>query len=148
MSWHGAEFETRSVTMRRAWLFEVQAPEEDAARIMEAVVAIDPLAMTPAYDSNAYQTGPGVERYRPREGAAAGVEEAVRERPGVVRLFFEVTGGRETAAAIVEAVFQVHSYQEPVIRIGECLTARSKGLDDSDNPHRWWNTTGDWKTRG
>ncbi|TIL98015.1 MAG: hypothetical protein E5Y67_35940, partial [Mesorhizobium sp.] len=49
------------------------------------------------------------------------------------------------AARIVEAIFQVHTYQEPVIRIQPILASRSKGLDDRSNPNRWWNTTGDWK---
>ncbi|MEZ5778361.1 MAG: hypothetical protein R3E44_08370 [Paracoccaceae bacterium] len=139
------EFETKSMSMRRVHLMELQAPAEDVERIMAAVARIDPLAMGTTYDNNAFQTAPGVERYRPRDGAAAGKEEAVRERPGVVALFFETSGGQDVAAEIVEAVYQVHSYQEPVIRITECLSSRTKGLDDSDNPHRWWNTTGDWK---
>jgi hypothetical protein len=46
---------------------------------------------------------------------------------------------------VVEAIFQAHSYQEPVIRIQSILSSRSKGMDDSKNPNRWWNTTGDWK---
>ena len=44
-----------------------------------------------------------------------------------------------------EAIFAVHSYQEPFICVREALVSRSRGLDDSKNPHRWWNTTGDWK---
>ena len=139
------EFDTLSVAMRKAWLFEVQTPDEDVNRIMEAVVAIDPLAMTQAYDSNAFVSAPGTERYRPREGAVAGKEEAVRERPGVVRLIFEVTGDAEGLKRLVEAIFQIHAYQEPIIRIAEYLTARSRGRDDSANPYRWWNRGGDWK---
>ncbi len=27
----------------------------------------------------------------------------------------------------------------------EVLRSRCKGLDDSDNSHRWWNKSGDWK---
>ncbi|MCY1126924.1 hypothetical protein OU426_08665 [Frigidibacter sp. RF13] len=138
-------FETQSLRMVEAHLFEVQAPEADVGRILEAVTAIDPLAMSPAYDSNAFVSAPGTERYRPREGAVAGVEEAVRQRPGVVSVSFETVQGAEVAGRIAEAIFQVHCYQEPVIRITTLLTARSKGLDQSANPHRWWNTTGDWK---
>jgi hypothetical protein len=35
-----------------------------------------------------------------------------------------------------------------MIAVEEILVSRSKGLDDSKNPHRWWNTTGDWKKAG
>ena len=137
-------FETLSVWMRPVHLVEVGAPPEDVERILEAVTAIDPLAVGPRYDHVSYTTGPGDERYRPREGAAAGAEVAVRVRPGLVILSFEIADeGR--LAEVIEAVFQVHSYQEPTIRVRAVLSARAKGLDDRDNPNRWWNTTGDWK---
>lgn len=76
-------FETTSVNMEWALLVTVQAPVEDVERIMECVTQITPLAMG-KYDSNSYQTTPGIERYRPREGAAAGSEDGIRARPGGV----------------------------------------------------------------
>lgn len=139
------EFETQTQWIRRVHLVEVGAPVEDVERIMAAVTAIDPLAVGANYDSVAFQTAPGVERYRPREGAVAGCEAAVRLRAGPVVLYFEIEGDETHLGAVLEAVFQVHSYQQPTIRVTACLSARSKGLDDSANPHRWWNTTGDWK---
>lgn len=48
-------------------LLSLQAPADDVDRIMEAVVKVVPLTMG-KYDSNAYQTGEGIERYRPLEG--------------------------------------------------------------------------------
>lgn len=47
---------------------------------------------------------------------------------------------------IFEAIYAVHSYYEPVITVTEVLRSQCKGLDDNDNPHRWWNKGGDWKT--
>ena len=137
-------FETTSVRMEQLVLLSFQAPTEDVDRIMKAVVAITPLAMG-NYDSNAYQSGTGIERYRPLDGAAAGPESEVRARPGVVEVSFELPADRPIIDRVIEAIFQVHSYQEPVIRIQTILVSRSKGLDDSSNPNRWWNTTGDWK---
>ncbi|MEQ8832535.1 MAG: hypothetical protein RLW87_22200 [Alphaproteobacteria bacterium] len=137
-------FETRSVEMRRFWTVTIQAPSEDIPRIMEHVTPVTPLTQGP-YDNNAYVTATGTERYRPLAGAAAGAESAVRERPGVVEISFEMAPDPGMLEQVVETVFQVHSYQEPVIKVQESLVSRSKGLDDSDNPHRWWNTTGDWK---
>jgi hypothetical protein len=137
-------FETRAVRMEPMLLLTLQAPMDDVDRIMEQVVEIAPLAMG-KYDSNAYQSGAGIERYRPLEGAAAGPETELRKRPQIVEVSFELPLDRLLLERVIEAVFQSHSYQEPVIRIQNILSSRSKGLDDRDNPNRWWNTTGDWK---
>ncbi|OCC04211.1 hypothetical protein BA190_15165 [Labrys sp. WJW] len=137
-------FETLSVSMVPMRLLTFQAPAEDVDRIMAAVVAIVPLTMG-VYDSNAYQSAPGIERYRPLEGAAAGAESDLRRRLGVVEVVFELPDAQDVTERVIEAIFQAHSYQEPVIRLQATLSSRSKGLDDSKNPNRWWNSTGDWK---
>lgn len=137
-------FETTSVRMEPLLLLRVQAPSEDVERLMTHVRKIVPLTQG-AYDSNAFQSAAGVEHYRPREGAAAGAEQTVRARPDVVELLFELPDDQALLARVVEAVFQVHSYQEPPIQVHTILSSRSKGLDDRDNPYRWWNTTGDWQ---
>ena len=140
-------FETKSVRMERLRLLQVFAPVGDVDRIMEQVCKIVPLTQG-SYDSNAFQSATGIERYRPRDGAAAGAETELRMRPGVVEVSFELPDDQHVLEAVIETIFQVHSYQEPVIRVQEVLSCRSKGLDDRANPHRWWNTTGDWKTVG
>jgi hypothetical protein len=140
-------FETTSVAMERVVFMTFQAPSEDVDRIMGEVVKVTPLAMG-KYDSNSYQTGAGMERYRPLEGAAAGAETDVRKRPGIVEVSFELPDDRHVVDRVIEAIFQSHSYQEPVIRLQPLLSSRSKGLDDSANRNRWWNTTGDWLKAG
>ena len=137
-------FETRSVRMEKFLLVSVQAPAEDMDRLAAAIAEIDPLILG-KYDNNTYESSPGLERYRPLEGAAAGAERDVRKRPGVSCLSFQIPDDQSLLSRIVEEIFQVHSYQEPVIVVQNVLVNRSKGLDDSGNPHRWWNTTGDWK---
>ena len=139
-----AAFETTSVRMEAMLLLRFLAPPEDVERVMAAVTALTPLTIG-KYDSNAYQSSSGVERYRPLEGAAAGPETAVRKRPGMVEVSFQLPKDAGLLERVTEAIFQVHSYQEPTITVEEVLVSRSKGLDDSKNPHRWWNTTGDWK---
>ena len=137
-------FETTSLRMTLLLLVTFQAPAADVDRIMDAVVAIAPLVMG-KYDRNAYQSAHGIERCRPLDGAAAGPETELRRRPGTVEVSFELPDDQALASRVVEAIFQAHSYQEPVIRIQPILASRSKGLDDQANPNRWWNTTGDWK---
>jgi hypothetical protein len=141
---HG--FETKSLRMELHLLVSVQVPEEDVARIMAEVMRLAPLAIG-RYDSNLFQSAAGIEHYRPLEGAAAGAERQIRRRPGVVEMSFQMPKGQELLAQVIEAIFQVHSYQEPLIVVREVLASRSKGLDDKDNPHRWWNATGDWKKK-
>ncbi len=141
-----SNFETKSVRMERLVLLTLQAPIDDVDRVMEAVVKVVPLMMG-KYDSNAYQSGPGIERYRPLAGAAAGAETELRKRPGTVEVIFELPDDQTVIEQVIETIFQTHSYQEPMIRLQNILASRSKGLDDSKNPNRWWNTTGDWKTK-
>lgn len=138
-------FETPSLHFEAIWLLCFQAPEEDVERVMAAVLSITPLALG-AYDGNAWQSAPGIERYRPREGAVAGAESALRRRPGVVEMSFQLPRDEAILERVVETIYETHSYQEPVILLRETLASRTKGRDDRDNPNRWWNTVGDWKT--
>jgi hypothetical protein len=63
----------------------------------------------------------------------------------VVEVSFHLPKDPGLLEQMIEAIFQVHSYQEPLITVADVLVSKSKGLDDKDNPHRWWNTSGDWK---
>ena len=138
-------FETLSVRMQPQLLVTVQAPVEDVDRIMTHVAKVVPL-VAGQYDNNAFQSAAGIERYRPLQGAVAGAESEIRQRPGVVEIAFQMPDDQTLLAQVVETIFQVHSYQEPVIAVRQVLASRTKGLDDKANPNRWWNTTGDWKT--
>jgi len=138
-------FETATTCMEPMWLVTIQAPVEEVDTIMDALAAVDPLTIGP-YDRCAFQSGAGIERYRPREGAAAGKEEAIRKRPDVVEVSFQLPRDRSRLGRVVEAIVATHSYQEPVFMVQEVLASRSKG-GDLDNPNRWWNKGGDWKAR-
>ncbi len=139
-------FETRSIRMVPLYEVRLLAPIEDVDRIMEHVCRIVPLVQG-AYDSNAFQSASGIERYRPLEGAAAGAETELRKRPGVVEVGFDMPREPELLEQVIERIYEVHSYQEQTIKVREVLVSRTKGLDDRSNPHRWWNTTGDWKRK-
>ncbi|MFK7838631.1 MAG: hypothetical protein AB8B60_20700 [Sulfitobacter sp.] len=138
-------FDTRPLKLEPMWLLTYQSPAEDVDRIFDAVLAVAPLVHGKT-DGNGYRAPGGFEYYRPLEGTPTGAEDEIRKRPGVdeMRLFLP----RDTAQleAVIEAIYVVHSYYEPVIIVQEVLRSAGKGLDDSDNPHRWWNKSGDWKT--
>ena len=138
------QFETRAILMEPSWKVTFQAPEEDVDRIFEHITQFVPLEHGKT-DRNAYRSANGHEYYRPREGTPTGAEEMVRKRPAVAELSLFIPRDGTQLDQVIEAIYAVHSYYEPVIVVEEVLRSRCKGLDDSQNPHRWWNKGGDWK---
>ena len=137
-------FDTRPIEMQPMWLIMFQAPKEDVDRIFEAIAEVAPLDQGKT-DRNGYRAPAGVEYYRPREGTPTGAEEDTRHRPGVDEMRFYLPRDTKALNAVIEAIYEVHSYYEPVITVTEVLRSQCKGLDDKNNPHRWWNKEGDWK---
>ncbi|WP_218940228.1 hypothetical protein [Denitrobaculum tricleocarpae] len=138
-------FETHSMLMEPHWLVTFQAPVEDIDRIFEEITIHTPLQHGKT-DKNGFRTSSGQEYYRPREGTPTGAEEEIRKRPGVDEMSFFIPQDNQVLERVIEAIYAVHSYYEPVVFVREVLRSRCKGLDDSRNPHRWWNKSGDWKT--
>ena len=138
-------FETRPISMQPFWQIAFQAPVEDVDRIFDAIIAVVPLVHGKT-DCSAYRASSGQEYYRPMEGTPTGAEDDVRKRPGVDEVRFFLPRSTADLEAVVEAIYDVCSYYEPVISLTEVLRSTTKGLDDSKNPHRWWNKDGDWKT--
>ncbi len=137
-------FDTRPIVMEPFWLVAFQAPEEDIDRIFSEVLKITPLVQGKT-DSNAFRHCGGIEYYRPLEGAPTGAEDNIRRRPKVDEMRFFLPRDLKVLKQVVETIYEVHSYYEPVISVMETLRSTGKGLDDSENPHRWWNKDGDWK---
>ncbi|WP_371228273.1 hypothetical protein [Roseovarius sp. 2305UL8-3] len=138
-------FDTRPIEMQPMWQIAFQAPVEDVDRIFDAVTGVTPLVQGKT-DRNGYRAPGGHEYYRPREGTPTGAEDHTRKRPGVDEMRFFIPRDEATLRGIIEAIYEVHSYYEPVITVTDVLRSLCKGLDDSKNPHRWWNKDGDWKT--
>lgn len=138
-------FDTRPIHMEPMWLITYQAPVEDIDRIFDAICEVAPLVQGKT-DRNGYRSASGHEYYRPREGTPTGAEDDVRQRPNVDEMKFFLPRDPALLDAVIEAIYEVHSYYEPVIIVAEVLRSTCKGLDDSKNPHRWWNKAGDWKT--
>ncbi len=137
-------FETRPISMAPLRLVAYQAPEEDVDRIFDEIIKTVPLKHGKT-DSNAYVSRGGVEYYRPLEGTPTGAEDAVRHRPSVDEVRFFIPRDTAVLDQVMEAIYEVSSYYEPVITVQEVLRSTCKGLDDKNNPHRFWNKQGDWK---
>ena len=137
-------FETPSLKLVPHWKVTFIAPTEDVDRIFEQIIKVTPLIHGKT-DQNAYLLSPGHEYYRPLEGTPTGAEEETRKRPGVNQMVVVIPQDRTTLEKVIESIYAVHSYYEPVIHVEQLLRSETKGIDDSDNPHRWWNKQGDWK---
>lgn len=137
-------FDTHPIEMQPMWLVVFQAPEEDVDRLFDAITKVAPLAHGKT-DKNGYRASAGTEYYRPREGTPTGAEDGIRHRPNVDEMRFFIPRQSDMLNAVIEAIYKVHSYYEPVITVSEVLRSQCKGLNDKDNPHRWWNKQGDWK---
>ncbi len=139
-------FDTTSIHMEPHWLVTFQAPDEDVDRIFESIADVVPLQHGKT-DRNAFRATAGQEYYRPRDGTPTGAEEETRKRPGVAEVSFFLPKNQKQIERVIEAIYAVHSYYEPVIYVRDVLRSRCRGLDDSKNPHRWWNREGDWKAK-
>ncbi len=138
-------FATHPITMTPLWLVAYQAPAEDVDRIFDEIVKSVPLEHGKT-DRNAYRARGGVEYYRPRAGTPTGAEDDLRQRPNVDEVRFFIPRDTAVLEQVITAIYDVCSYYEPVITVQEVLRSTCNGLDDSQNPHRWWNKNGDWKT--
>lgn len=140
-----SKFETPSLKLIPMWKITFCAPTEDVDRIFAEIIKIAPLIQGKT-DRNAFLMPEGFEYYRPLKGTPTGAEDDTRKRPGVREMYVVIPQDRELLTAVIEAIYEVHSYYEPPIFVELLLRSESKGVDDSKNPHRWWNKSGDWKT--
>ena len=137
-------FSTRAINMQPFWKLTYQAPVEDIDRIFDSVTEVTPLVQGKT-DRNGYRAASGFEYYRPLEGTPTGAEDELRKRPAVDEMSILIPRDQVLLEKIIDCIYEVHSYYEPVIVVAEVLRSECIGLDDSDNPHRWWNKGGDWK---
>jgi hypothetical protein len=89
------------------------------------------------YDRVAYIDAEGMEQYRPLAGSKAGAQQTVTRTPSRV-VTVSVVHDRAMLQKVVDAIYQAHPYEEPVIYITEGWRSRSTSADEN-NPNRWWN---------
>lgn len=137
-------FEIPAIRMLPFWRVSFLAPEAEIDFLFDQIIQIAPLQYGKT-DRNAIRHAPCHEYYRPMAGAPTGAEDETRKRPGIVEMSFCIPPDQAQLEKIIEVIYQCHSYYEPPISVTPMLRSETRGLDDSDNPHRWWNRDGDWK---
>jgi hypothetical protein len=140
---HG--FEIPAIRMLPYWRIRFSAPAAEIDALFDAIVKVAPLVYGKT-DRNAIRAAPGHEYYRPMEGTPTGAEDDTRKRPGIVEMLMMIPPDQAQLEQIIEVIYQNHSYYEPPISVEPILRSETRGLDDSQNPQRWWNRDGDWKS--
>ena len=138
-------FSTRCINLLPYWRIRFNAPVEEVDILFDQIIKVAPLQYGKT-DRNAFLAAAGVEYYRPMEGTPTGAEEDTRKRPGVVEMYLCIPRDEELLTKIIDILYENHSYYEPPISVDPMLRSATVGLDDSNNPNRWWNNKGDWKS--
>ncbi len=136
-------YQAKSGRLEPVWTIEIQTLPEDIDRILDAVMAVHPLAYG-RYRRNASISAVGRETAQPEPGSTTtthkdGYRAGATETYPMVELKLSVERDPEVLGRVMDAVIYAHHYEEPVIFISETWASRANYDPESDNPNRWWN---------
>jgi len=132
-------FQSDRFTAQQGYRITVEVPPGEDPAILDAIRAADPLSWGD-YDAVSFQTAPGQQNFRALGTGRNPATEDVVAVPCLALTFFTIAPVR-----VIEAIYAVHPYEEPVIYAAAVIrTQHIRGLDE-DNPNRFWNReTPDW----
>lgn len=130
-------------TFEPVWTVEVQTLPADADRILDAIVAVHPLAYG-RYERNASISATGKETARPTAGTTTDLhvddfEPGGTETYPMVELKLSVPRDPDVLRRVMTAIREVHHYEQPVVFVRDDWASRASYDPTSDNPYRWWN---------
>ncbi|MEM6760845.1 MAG: hypothetical protein AAF601_15335 [Pseudomonadota bacterium] len=136
-------YEARSGHFVPVWTLEIQTLPEDTDRILDAVMQVHPLGYG-RYQRNASISAVGRETAQPEPGSTTtthvnGFEAGATETYPMVELKISIERDTAVLECVMDAVLEVHHYEEPVIFLREDWVSRAAYDPNSANPHRWWN---------
>ena len=137
------KYNARSGRLVPVWTLEIQTLPDDTDRILDAVLDVHPLSFG-RYQRNASISATGRETAQPEPGSTTtahveGFLAGSTETYPMVELKISVERDLEVLQSVMDAVLEVHHYEEPVIFVREDWASRAAYDPESDNPHRWWN---------
>lgn len=120
------KLKTKKATIQEECLVRVQIPADDVSHVLKAIIKVVPLRYG-NYEQVAFRYNAGTQQFKPLEGSKSG-EAALRHIP-CDEISFTVPKHDEIISAVIEAIFESHPHEEPVILIQEVMcTRRKKGL--------------------
>jgi len=130
-------FDMAPAILELEWVVTIDTPTAGVEQVTAALGEHIPLVQGP-YDNCLYVRDGGYQTFRALEGSHAGDEKTI-QRTEASQIEFSIPPDRELLSRVFDVVFAAHVNEEPTIRVQPAFASRSKLLDDSDNPNRYWN---------
>ncbi|MGI9316169.1 MAG: hypothetical protein ACR2QW_02455 [bacterium] len=126
-------------TLESEWVVTIDTPTGGVDTVLAALEKDLSIVQGP-YDCCTFVRETGYQRFRALEGSHAGAEGTIQQTPAS-QIVFSIPQNKNLLTKAFEIIFSAHVNEEPTIRVEEAWGARSKLLDDKDNPNRYWNRT-------
>ena len=126
----------KAYRLEHVYLVSFHVPSANVDKILQALAAAVGLPYG-KYDHVAFIDAEGLQQFRPLAGSKAGASENIRRNPSKVVTVSLVHDATVLHKAL-DAIYQAHSAEEPVIYITQGWRTRSTNPDEN-NPNRWWN---------
>lgn len=138
-----SDYRATSGTLVPVFTLEIQTLPTDTDRILDEVMKVHPLSFG-RYQRNASISALGRETAQPEPGSTtdthvSGFEAGTTETYPMVELKISIERDLGALSKVMDAILQVHHYEEPVIFVREDWASRAAYDPTRDNPHRWWN---------
>ena len=129
------QLENESASIVGEYLVRVQIPPEDVTQVLDAITSVAPLTYG-RYEQVAFRSKTGTLQFKPLEGSKPG-QASLYQLPSD-EISFTLPQDEQMLAAVIEAIFESHPYEEPVILIQPVMGTRFKHESAQDNPNKWW----------
>ena len=138
-----ATYNATSGRLEPVFTIEIQTLMEDTDRILDEILKVHPLGYG-NYRRNASISAEGRETARPNEGSTTtthveGYKAGATETYPMVELKVSIERDVAVLERVMDAILEVHHYEEPVIFVREDWVSRANYDPNSDNPNRFWN---------
>lgn len=137
------QYRAKSGRLEPVFTLEIQTLDEDVDRILDAVMQVHSLSFG-RYQRNASVSAQGRETAQPEENSTttthkAGYTAGATETYPVVELKISIERDVAVLERVMDAILEVHHYEEPVIFVREDWASRAAYDPNRNNPNRWWN---------
>jgi hypothetical protein len=138
-----ADYSAVSGHFEAVWTLEIQTLPEETDRILDAVLKVHPLGYG-RYGRNASVSATGYETAQPRDGSTTtthkpGFRAGATGTYPMVELKISIERDMAVLEQVMDAILEVHHYEQPVIFLREDWASRAAYDPDNTNPNRWWN---------